>query len=95
MNIPYLICKTAKESVQKTIVVTVPSSSKRSVLHMWLDMVAATNSNFGIEVDLCGARRDFPNKKLQEILPSAQTARKYETERYPWLKASQNWCNSR
>ena len=58
-------------------------------------MVAATNSNFGIAVDLSGARGDFPNKKLQEILPSAETTRKYKTEQYPWLEASQKWCNSR
>ena len=79
-SLPY---KTAKESVQKPEIVTVPSSSKLSILSMWLHVVAATNSNFGIDVDLSGARRDFPNKKLHEILLSAEAPRKYETKRYP------------
>ena len=42
---------------------------------MWLDMVAAINSNFGKDVDLSEVRRDFPNKKLQKLLPSAETTR--------------------
>ena len=45
--------------------------------------------------ELSGARRDFPNKKLQKIMPSAEATRKYETKEYPWLEASQKWRNSR